>query len=247
MNESIRKWFDWRGWTVALSAVAIVIIVTAILSPAFRGLIADPATASWASALGTAAAAGTAVWLGLAEIRRRQAETAAQIDLLHEFFKPEGVELLQRIVGLEYLIAATPSVLYGTPPGAFAFEQARSLIHRPALAGMSPYFLQLVSFPRHRALAMARVLGSLPILRMAIDCTATEGDGTLVQSGVEKANTLLSTMKSDLKIALALDDEEYERLIEGRYDIGMEMSDRARRLQAKIPEWALANQNKLDA
>ncbi|MBO9355285.1 hypothetical protein GG851_14935 [Bordetella petrii] len=65
MNNAIREWFDWRGWTVAGAAIVVVLGLMAILWPGFRSFVADPATAGWAAALGTFTAAVVSLYIAL--------------------------------------------------------------------------------------------------------------------------------------------------------------------------------------
>lgn len=89
MNESIRKWFDWRGWTVALSAVAIVVTIAAILSPPFREFIAHPTTAAWAAAIATFLAAVIALLVASGEARRRKRDKIAMAALYAAHLAPK--------------------------------------------------------------------------------------------------------------------------------------------------------------
>lgn len=89
MNESIRKWFDWRGWTVALSAVAIVVALAAILSPPFREFIAHPTTAAWAAAIATFLAAAIALLVASGEARRRKRDRIAMAALYAAHLTPK--------------------------------------------------------------------------------------------------------------------------------------------------------------
>jgi len=89
MNESIRNWFDWRGWVLVFSAIAVVLALAAILSPPFRGFIADPTTAAWAAAIATFLAAAIALTVASAESRRRERDQVAMAALYAAHLAPK--------------------------------------------------------------------------------------------------------------------------------------------------------------
>jgi hypothetical protein len=89
MSQSIRNWFNWRGWAVLFSAIAIVLGLAAILSPAFRGFIGHATTAAWASAIATFLAAGVALFISGAESRRRQRDQVAMAALYAGYLAPK--------------------------------------------------------------------------------------------------------------------------------------------------------------
>jgi len=89
MNESIRSWFDWRGWVLVFSAIAIGLGLAAILSPAFREFIANSTTAAWAAAIATFLAAAIALLVASGESRRRQRDLLAMAALYAAYLAPK--------------------------------------------------------------------------------------------------------------------------------------------------------------
>lgn len=99
MNRAIRERFDWRGWTVAAAAIAIVLGLMAILSSGFRAFIAHPSTAGWAAAIATAIASGVALYMASSTMRafRTQQRDREEIGFsVHALVTPElGLLLLK--------------------------------------------------------------------------------------------------------------------------------------------------------
>lgn len=71
-------WVGWREWVIVASALIVAIGVAAILSPLFRGFIADPATAAWVQALGSVGAILAAVWIAQRQVRESERRMEAQ-------------------------------------------------------------------------------------------------------------------------------------------------------------------------
>lgn len=239
MNESIRKWFDWRGWTVALSAVAIVVIVAAILSPAVRGLIADPATASWASALGTAAAASVAVWLGLREGAWRHQKNDVDEAIFTALCRPEAEVLIRRLQAIKILHDHIRIAGLLKASNILALETARMYGARPALVETRKYIAQFSALGAERAAALAQAVGSLDLLDEALKMSShfdVNGDNRLAQTGLEDSRRFIVRIQGALRTALRINEDEYQQIIRGPIDCIADRSERYIRLEAELKD-----------
>lgn len=239
MNESIRKWFDWRGWTVALSAVAIVVIVAAILSPAFRGLIADPATANWASAVGTAAAAGAAVWLGLREGAWRHQKNDVDEAIFTALCRPEAEALIRRLQAIKLVHDYVGMAGVGRVSSILALETARVYGARPALVETRKYIAQFGALGAKRAAALAQAVGSLDLLDEALKMSShfdVNGDHRLAKTGLEDSRRFIDRIQGALRTALQINEDDYQKIIRGPIDCIADRSERYIRLEAELKD-----------
>ncbi|MCH1985489.1 MULTISPECIES: hypothetical protein [Achromobacter] len=239
MNESIRKWFDWRGWTVMVSAVAIVLTVAAILSPAFRGLIADPATANWASAVGTAAAAGAAVWLGLREGAWRHQKNDIDEAIFTALCRPEAEALIRRLQAIKHVHDYVKMAGVGKASSILALETARVYGARPALVETRKYIAQFGALGAERAAALAQAVGSLDLLEEALKMSThldVNGDYQLASTGLDDSRRLIDRIQAALRKALRMNEDEYQHIIRGPIQAIAERSDRYRQLETEIKD-----------
>lgn len=245
MNESIRKWFDWRGWTVMVSAVAIVLTVAAILSPAVRGLIADPATASWASALGTAAAASVAVWLGLREGAWRHQKNDVDEAIFTALCRPEAEALIKQLQLVRHLHDTVRMLGLKRATSILTLENARTYGSRPALVETRQYVEQFGALGPRRAAALARAIGSLGLLDEALQMTTHyqgEGDTEITQAGLDESHRLIERIQVALRIALQINDDEYQEIIRPPVQGVIKRSDRYSALEEKLKKRVISGE-----
>ncbi|WP_338881537.1 hypothetical protein WHX56_14080 [Achromobacter veterisilvae] len=237
MKESIRDWFDWRGWVVVGSAIAIVLALAAILSPAFRTFFADSATAAWASAVGTAAAAAAAVWLGLREGNWRHQKNSVDEAIFTALIRPEAEALIKQLQVARQLHDAVRAMGFNRASSILALESARTYGSRPALVETRKYVEQFGALGERRAAALARAVGTLGLLGEALQMAAHyrgEGDTHLAQSGLDESLRLIERIQISLCIALQIDDEEYQHIIRPPVQGIMEPSERYKSLQESL-------------
>lgn len=234
MKESIRDWFDWRGWVVVGSAIAIVLALAAILSPTFRTFFADSATAAWASAVGTAAAAAAAVWLGLREGNWRNQKNSVDEAIFTALFRPEAEALIRQLEVVRVLHDSIRSGGFRRASSILVLENARIYGCKPALVETRQYVEQFGALGERRAAALARAVGSLGLLAEALQMAAHyqgEGDTDLAQAGLDESHRLIERIQAMLRIALQINNEEYEHIVRPPVQGIIERSERYRSLE----------------
>lgn len=245
MNESIRNWFDWRGWVVVVSAIAIVLGVTAVLSPAFRGFVANSATADWASALGTAAAAAAAVWLGLREGNWRRQKNDVDEAIFTALIRPEAEALIRQLEVVRLLHDSIRDKGFRSAASILGLEDARLYGCKPALVETRQYVEQFGVLGQRRAAALARAVGSLGLLAEALQMAAHyqgEGEADLAQAGLDESRRLIDRIQAALRIALQINKEEYEHIIRPPVQGIIERSERYRSLEELMKKKLLAGE-----
>jgi hypothetical protein len=245
MNESMRNWFDWRGWVVLGSAIAIVLAIVAILSPHFRGFIANSATADWASAFGTAAAATVAVWLGLREGKWRSQKNDVDEAIFTALIRPEAEALIRQLEVVRVLHDSVRSAGFGYASSILVLENARIYGGRPALIETRQYVGQFGALGEYRAAALARAVGSVGLLAEALQMAAQyqgEGDTNLAQSGLDESRRLIERIQVALRIALQINDDEYEHIVRPPVQGIIERSERYRSLEELMKKKILARE-----
>lgn len=239
MNDSIRNWLDWRGWVVVSSAIGVVVGLAAILSPTFRLFIADPATASWASAVGTAAAAGAAVWLGLREGRWRRQKNDADEAIFTALCWPEAEALIRRLQATKIVHDHIQLAGLKRASSILALESARSYASQPALVETRKYISQFGALGADRAAALARAVGSLDLLNEALKMSThldLNGSNDLAQTGVNESRVLIDRIQVALREALQINEDEYQHIIRQPIQAIVEPSERYKRRESEIKE-----------
>lgn len=234
MNESVRGWFDWRGWVVVVSTLAVVLTIAAILSPAVRHFFDNSVTADWASALGTAAAAIAAVWLGLREGKWRLQKNEIDEAIFTSLIRPETEALIRQLEGVRIIHDFVRSAGFKRASSILGLENARVQGCKPALVETRHYVEQFGALGERRAAALARAVGSLGLLAEALQMAAHyqgEGDTNLAQAGLDESLRLIERIQGALRIALQIDNEEYEHIIRPPIQAMIERSDRYKSLE----------------
>jgi len=242
MNESIRNWFDWRGWILVLSAIAVVLGVTAILSPAFRGFVADSATANWASAIGTGAAAGAAVWLGLREGAWRLQKNNVDEAIFTALCWPEAEALIRRLQVIKIMHDHVGMNGVNRASSILALESARAYGSQPALVETRKYIAQFGALGAYRAAALAQAVGTLDLLDEALKMSThfeANGDHQLAQVGLSDSRRLIERIQVSLRKALQINEDEYQHIIRGPLQAIAERSERYKRLETELKEMLL--------
>ncbi|CAP41300.1 hypothetical protein [Bordetella petrii] len=164
MNRAIREWFDWRGWTVAGAAIAIVLGLIAIRSPGFRAFIAHPATAGWAAAFATAFTAAVALYLAGQQTRTHRREAVEQAALYAAYL---AVKLDRYTAALD--IAATGTLFDDEVDHTPKFGRFREELEQALPIISVEHAAHLVPIGERTAHQLARALSEVEEVRRDTD------------------------------------------------------------------------------
>lgn len=239
MNESVRSWLDWRGWMVVGSAIVIVLSLAAILSPGFRDFIWSQTTSSWAAAIATGAAAIAAVWLGLREGAWRHEKNESDAAIFTALIWPEAEALIRQLEAVRMLHNEAQIAGLKRASTIILLEDARTIGTRPVLVETRRFVAQFGVLGSRRAAALARAIGTLGLLEEALYNAAHDHSGAdetteLSEAGLRKSEQLLDRIQTALRIALEINNDEYEHILRAPIQGVMKRSERSKLLERSL-------------
>lgn len=165
MSKAIRDWFDWRGWTVAAGAVVIALGLLAIFVPASHAFFASGTTAAWGSAVGTFAAAATALYVSTRQ-ESKEAKERFEIGLnVVSLITPELGRVYVTLVKIAHMMQR----ISDPGPEGNRHERARKevllLLTELDLSASTTAFEKLQYMPNLRGRHVATLIGILPDLK----------------------------------------------------------------------------------
>lgn len=190
----------------------------------------------WVGALGGFAAAVAAVWLGSRDVRRRNREADEARQVMEGFIRPECIALLQRMRILLFILdSPNVNAKLGTLDGAIEMEGARMIAIAPALTLVTSHLERLPYLGVHKAAALGRAVGTLPILRDALLSAAQDpsaGNTKIkhIQDAVLFARDQVLTIKESVELAVGMDAGLQLKITLDGYYGAMEVSPRMRHL-----------------